>query len=241
MVISSSCSRFVLAQKQSGEKPLASREMPCERPAFSLSGGRGIVGGERNAAGGTPAGMKRVIVLALCLIGLIAVAVAAIPFLVSTDLAKRRIAEEIGRLTGRAVSFAGEPRVSFFPHINVELRDISLANPEGMSGDPFLAMDAVVGRVRILPLFLGRTEIAEFRLVASASRPQGRCRRAIELEGEIRRRRRRTGRIERPATPPPRSSRRIRRCGSGASSSAAARSPMTTRGAASTRSSTAST
>jgi uncharacterized protein involved in outer membrane biogenesis len=54
--------------------------------------------------------MKRVIVLALCLIGLIAVAVAAIPFLVSTDLAKRRIAEEIGRLTGRAVSFAGEPR-----------------------------------------------------------------------------------------------------------------------------------
>jgi AsmA protein len=109
--------------------------------------------------------MKRVIVLALCLIGLIAVAVAAIPFLVSTDLAKRRIAEEIGRLTGRAVSFNGEPRVSFFPHINVELRDISLANPDGMTGDPFLAMDAVVGRVRILPLFLGRTEIAEFQLV----------------------------------------------------------------------------
>jgi hypothetical protein len=34
-----------------------------------------------------------------------------------------------------------------------------------MSGDPFLALDAVVGRVRILPLFLGRTEIAEFQLV----------------------------------------------------------------------------
>src|SRR5579863_8837995 len=109
--------------------------------------------------------MKRVIVLALCLVALVVVAIAAIPFLVSTDLAKRRIAEEIARLTGRAVTFAGEPRVSFFPHINVELRDVTLANPEKMKGDPFIALDAVIGRIRILPLFVGRTEVAEFQLV----------------------------------------------------------------------------
>jgi AsmA protein len=109
--------------------------------------------------------MKRAFVLALCLVGLLVVAIAAIPFLVSTDLAKRRIAEEIARLTGRAVTFAGEPKVSFFPHINVELRDISLANPETMKGAPFIALDAVIGRIRILPLFVGRTEVAEFQLV----------------------------------------------------------------------------
>jgi AsmA protein len=109
--------------------------------------------------------MKRVIVLALCLVGLIAVAIASIPFLVSTDLAKRRIAEEIARWTGRSVSFTGEPHVSFFPHISVELSAISLGNPQDMDGGQFLGMDAVVGRVRILPLFLGRTEIAEFQLV----------------------------------------------------------------------------
>jgi AsmA protein len=109
--------------------------------------------------------MKRVIVLALCVVGLIAVAIAAIPFLVSTDLAKHRIADEIARWTGRSVSFSGEPEVSFFPHINVELRGVTLANPENMKGDPFIALDAVIGRIRILPLFLGRTEVAEFRLV----------------------------------------------------------------------------
>src|SRR5437899_307088 len=109
--------------------------------------------------------MKRVIVLALCLVGLIAVAIAAIPSLVSTDLAKRRIAEQIARWTGRPVSFAGEPHVSFFPHISVELSNISLGKPEDMNGGQFLAMDAVIGRIRILPLFLGRTEIAEFQLV----------------------------------------------------------------------------
>ncbi len=109
--------------------------------------------------------MKRVFVLALCLVGLIVAAVAALPFLVSTDLAKRGIADEITRLTGRAVTFAGQPRVSFFPHINVELRDVTLANPERMKGDPFITLDAVIGRVRILPLFVGRTEFAEFQLV----------------------------------------------------------------------------
>jgi AsmA protein len=109
--------------------------------------------------------MKRVIVLALCLVGLIAFAIAAIPFLVSTDLAKHRIAEEIARWTGRAVSFTGEPHVSFFPHITVEISNISLGNPEDMKSGQFLALDAVVGRVRILPLFVGRTEIAEFQLV----------------------------------------------------------------------------
>ena len=45
------------------------------------------------------------------------------------------------------------------------LSAISLGNPQDMNGGQFLAMDAVVGRVRILPLFLGRTEIAEFQLV----------------------------------------------------------------------------
>jgi AsmA protein len=109
--------------------------------------------------------MKRLVVLALCLIGLVAVAMAAVPFLVSTDLAKRRIAEEMTRWTGREVSFSGEPKVSFFPYLSVELRDVTLANPQPMKGDPFMTLDGVIGRVRIWPLFFGRTEIAEFQLV----------------------------------------------------------------------------
>jgi len=169
-----------LAQKESGQKPLLRRDGRQVGRAYisrhiekhlakallsSYPEGGDCVGGAINAAGGIPAGMKRVVVLALCLVGLIAVAIAAIPFLVSTDLAKRRIAEEISRWTGRAVSFTGEPVVSFFPNINVELRGVTLANPESMKGDPFIALDAVVGRIRILPLFLGHTEVAEFRLV----------------------------------------------------------------------------
>src|SRR6202521_5434421 len=179
---SSACPLFrsVLAQKESGQKPLQRGDGLQANRAYisrliekylartllsSYPKGGDSVGGPINAAGGIPAGMKRVIVLALCLVGLIAVAIAAIPFLVSTDLAKHRIADEIARWTGRSVSFSGEPEVSFFPHINVELRGVTLANPENMKGDPFIALDAVIGRIRILPLFLGRTEVAEFRLV----------------------------------------------------------------------------
>lgn len=169
-----------MAQKKTGQKPLLGRDGSQAGRAYirlhtekylakarlcSYPKGGDSVGGPINTAGGIPAGMKRVVVLALCLVGLFALAIAAIPFLVSTDLAKHRIAEEIGRWTGRAVSFTGEPKVSFFPHINVELRGVTLANPERMNGDPFISMDAVIGRIRILPLFLGRTEVAEFRLV----------------------------------------------------------------------------
>src|SRR5262249_25296160 len=124
------------------------------------------VGGEGSRRERGSGGMKRAIVLALCLVGLIAGPVAALPFLVSTGLSKRRIAAEIPHPAGRGVSFSGEPLVSFFPSINVQLDNVSLANPEGMDGaQPFITMDAVVGRVRILPLFVGRTEIDDFQLI----------------------------------------------------------------------------
>src|SRR5262249_54066752 len=124
------------------------------------------VGGEGSRRERDSGGMKRAIVLALCLVGLIAAAIAALPFLVSTDLAKRRIAGEITHLPGRAGRFSGRPLVLFFPSINVQLDNVSLANPEGMDGaQPFITMDAVGGRVRILPLFVGRTEIDDFQLI----------------------------------------------------------------------------
>ena len=34
-----------------------------------------------------------------------------------------------------------------------------------MGGEPFVKMDALVGKLKLLPLLLGRIEIAEFRLV----------------------------------------------------------------------------
>lgn len=109
--------------------------------------------------------MKRIIAIALVLLGVAVAVIAIAPLFLSTEIAKERIAEEISGWTGRQVTLAGEPEVSLFPTLTVTLHGISIANPPGMSGPPFVTMEAVRGRVKILPLFLGRTEIAEFSLI----------------------------------------------------------------------------
>lgn len=109
--------------------------------------------------------MKRVIAIALAVVAVAVAIVAIAPLFVSTEIAKKRIAEEIAGWTGRAVTLNGEPEVSLFPSLTVTLRGITIANPAGMTGPPFISMDAVVGRVKLLPLFIGRTEIAEFSLI----------------------------------------------------------------------------
>ena len=109
--------------------------------------------------------MKRIIAISLVVFGIAVAIVAVAPLLLSTDIAKKRIAEEISGWTGRQVTLSGEPEVSLFPSLTVTLHGINIANPPGMSGPPFISMEAVVGRVKLLPLFLGRTEIAEFSLI----------------------------------------------------------------------------
>jgi AsmA protein len=109
--------------------------------------------------------MKRIIAVALVVVAIFVAVVAIAPLLLSTDIAKERIAEEISGWTGRQVTLAGEPEVSLFPTLRVTLHGITISNPPGMGGPPFVTMDAVSGRVKILPLFFGRTEIAEFSLI----------------------------------------------------------------------------
>ena len=110
--------------------------------------------------------VKRLVVPALVLAALVAGLVAAAPFIVSTDLVKQRIVDEIGGWTGRAVFFNGDPKVSLYPYLTVKLRDVEIGNPSGVGGEPFVKMDALVGKLKLLPLLLGRIEIAEFRLIA---------------------------------------------------------------------------
>jgi AsmA protein len=109
--------------------------------------------------------MKRLAILAAILVGVAALAVASAPLIISTDLVKHRIADQIANWTDRAVTFRGEPSVSFYPYLTVQLSDVALAEPPGMGDQPFMTMDVLMGKFRLLPLLFGRVEITEFRLV----------------------------------------------------------------------------
>ena len=109
--------------------------------------------------------MKRIAILAVVAVGLAGLATLAVPLLVSPDRIKERIAEQISTATGREVTLAGEPSLSIYPHLAVTIAGLTVANPEGMGDDPFLAADEVTTRLGLLPLLTGRIVFETFDLV----------------------------------------------------------------------------
>lgn len=109
--------------------------------------------------------MKRLAILVVVVVGLIGVAIAAAPFIATTDLAKRRIATQIEEWTGHPVTFVGEPRVELFPFLSLTIDDAKIGKDPGSDGKPFVEMEKLTCKLRLLPFLIGRAEVAEFRLV----------------------------------------------------------------------------
>ena len=106
--------------------------------------------------------MKRVALLAIGAVALVALAAAAVPRLVSADLIKQRIAENLAALTGREVVLKGMPVLTIYPSLSITIGDLTIANPEGINGEPFLTAESVTARVRLAPLLFGT---AQFDLI----------------------------------------------------------------------------
>src|SRR5882672_3778948 len=102
--------------------------------------------------------MKRVALLAVIAVGLVALAVAAVPRLVSADLIKQRVAENIAAVTGREVVLKGTPILTIYPSVAVTIGDLTIANPGGINGEPFLTAESVTARVRLAPLLFGNAQ-----------------------------------------------------------------------------------
>lgn len=105
--------------------------------------------------------MKRLAIFLLVIIVLAAGALVAAPILVSSEVTRERVTEQIARWIGRPVSFAGEPEISLFPQPTITLADITI---EDAAGEPFITSERLTGTVRLLPLLIGRVEIREFEL-----------------------------------------------------------------------------
>lgn len=121
--------------------------------------------------------MKRLIIFIFVVCGLAVGAVAAAPFIAATDLAKRRIATQIEEWTGRPVSFTGEPTVELFPFLSLTIEDATIGDTSTTGGEPFVVMEKLTCKLRLLPFLIGRTDVAEFQLV----RPHFRL--AVDADG----------------------------------------------------------
>lgn len=114
--------------------------------------------------------MRRLLIItAITIIALVGVMAVATPWLLSSDIVKERIAERIEELTGFKTTLKGTPKLSLIPFLGIKLRDVVIAGAPGEDnsfGDqPIISMEALKGKLRLLPAIFGKPELANFQLV----------------------------------------------------------------------------
>ncbi len=100
-------------------------------------------------------------------IGLLAVAVAAVTFIMiapPTEMIRRELITQVKNATGRDLTIGGKASVKLFPRLGLHVTGIQLSPPPGMGGEPFLSARSLDVGVRLLPLLLQR-EIVVDRLI----------------------------------------------------------------------------
>ena len=85
----------------------------------------------------------------------------AIGWVLLPVLGETGIREAVERHTERSIAFAGKPRLSLWPELAVELRQVELSNPPGMAEGRFAAADAVRLKISGASLLRGAPLITE--------------------------------------------------------------------------------
>jgi AsmA protein len=105
--------------------------------------------------------------LSLSLIVILAVVIAAIilPFVIPESVYRDRAQQAASENLGREVTLAGEVSLRILPRVEIEARDVTIANAEGFGNTPFAEMAEMRVGVQLWPLLSRNIVIEEFVLV----------------------------------------------------------------------------
>jgi len=109
--------------------------------------------------------MKRIAIAIVSVVALLAILVAAAPYVVPGAFLRTLVAAQITAWTGRTVTVAGEPRLAIYPDLAIRVDQVTVSNPDGMTDEAFVTADGVRASMRILPLLIGRAEFDEIELI----------------------------------------------------------------------------
>ncbi len=110
--------------------------------------------------------MKRIAVAAVSIVALLAILIAALPYVVPGGFLRNILAVQIAAWTGRTVTVSGEPRLSIYPELAISVDDLTVSNPNGLNEEAFIAAEGVRASVRPLPLLVGRVVFEEVELIS---------------------------------------------------------------------------
>ncbi|ADJ28930.1 AsmA family protein [Nitrosococcus watsonii] len=88
----------------------------------------------------------------LVVILLIVIAAVVLPFVIDPNDFKPQITAQVEKATGRELTLGGDIKLSVFPWLGVDLKDVSLSNAPGFGKAPFAKVSDMEVRVKLIPL-----------------------------------------------------------------------------------------
>jgi AsmA protein len=118
----------------------------------------------------TPRGIQRLAFAVAAILAAFVVALASLSWLIDREAVRDAVREQVRAATGLDLQVKGETTLSMFPTSSVVFTDVGVtgADTPATGGAPALRVDELVARLKLLPLFLGRYEVADLAL----ERPQ---------------------------------------------------------------------
>ncbi len=111
--------------------------------------------------------MKRILIGLGVLVALIGAAAAALYFFFPTEALRAQIERQVEAETERDLSLESV-RLTFWPALGLAANNLTLSNPRGFTGEPFLRAERAVFQVALMPLLSGQVRVDRIRLDAPA-------------------------------------------------------------------------
>ncbi|MEN5297701.1 AsmA family protein [Brucella sp. TWI559] len=107
------------------------------------------------------------LIIALIILGAAAAAtlLAIVPFIVSTDAIRIRVAQEISAWTGYSVELREAPRLRVFPVLRASLDGVTLSKVSDQGSKPFMSANRIEVELSPLDALMGRLSFSETQIV----------------------------------------------------------------------------
>lgn len=110
--------------------------------------------------------MRKIITGIILVLVVIAAIVALAPYLITTQTISSKITSKLEDLTGRQVTFQGEPKLSYSPYLGIKVSDLKLENQtKNEETAALLSVEKVEAQIELLPLLIGNIQITNFKFL----------------------------------------------------------------------------
>ncbi len=108
--------------------------------------------------------MKKLLIAVAALVVVLVAGVVALPFFVPVSVYKTQIETQAKAATGRDLAIKGDMKLSLFPAVAIEAKDVTFANAAGASTPEMARLKSLKVAVKLMPLLRGALEVESFVL-----------------------------------------------------------------------------